>query len=483
MKKRHFFILTATLLLMTGSISCKKYLQVQPQDQFVEDVVYNNAISIQNLVNGFYTLMAKPDLYGGNMTMTTVDLMGQYYDGTTFDTAQGWGLLPNYQYSDSFAMGKFSAIWSQSYRTILNLNSFIIRLPKVPANVVSEERKNILLGEAYGLRAFLHFDMLRLFGPVYSTSPGAMSIPYVTAPTKEIQPLLPASIVMAQIQEDLNAALSRLEKDPVRTSGVQPVIGQDPVSDFYKLRNRRMNYFAVKAMLARVSLYKGDQAAALNYASTLITECGNLFKWSPGQLSLPGVENPDRVFSSEVLFGLENSDLYNAQRSYFSSAITNEQIFAPFPDRLKEIYPFENDYRYRSSWILDQTSTKSYKTFFKFSEVTNKTSMARYLQPLIRISELYYIAAETEPDPVRARAYLNEVRTNRGLSNITDQDDLSAEIMNEYRREFWGEGQTFYYFKRKNAKSIPDGSTENGMRSMTPANYVVPLPLTETDNR
>lgn len=483
MRKRYFFILTATLLLMTGSISCKKYLQVQPQDQFMEDVVYSNAISIQNLVNGFYTNMAKPDLYGGNMTMTTVDLMAQYYDGTTFDTNLGWGLLPVYQYNDNFTMGKFSAIWSQSYRTILNLNSFIERLPNVPANVISEERKAILLGEAYGLRAFLHFDMLRLFGPIYANSPGVTSIPYVTTPTKEIQPLLPASTIMEHILEDLQTALSKLEKDPVRTSGVEPVTGNDPVNDFYKLRNRRMNYFAVKAMLARVSLYKGDQMAALNYASTLITECGRLFKWSPGQLSLPGVENPDRVFSSEVLFGLENSDLYNAQRSYFSSAITNEQIFAPFPDRLKEIFPFENDYRYRSSWILDQTSTKSYKTFFKFSEVTSKTSVARYLQPLIRISELYYIAAETEPDPVRARTYLNEVRTNRGLANVTDRDEISAEIMNEYRREFWGEGQTFFYFKRKNAKSIPDGSTENSMRNMTTANYVVPLPLIETDNR
>ena len=50
-------------------------------------------------------------------------------------------------------------------------------------------------------------------------------------------------------------------------------------------------------------------------------------------------------------------------------------------------------------------------------------------QPLIRLPEMYYIAAECEPDPATAVSYLDEVifsRTGRSSSTVTagfDQTD------------------------------------------------------------
>ena len=38
--------------------------------------------------------------------------------------------------------------------------------------------RKMIIGEAMALRAFLHFDMLRLFGPVYKLHPEMESIPY-----------------------------------------------------------------------------------------------------------------------------------------------------------------------------------------------------------------------------------------------------------------------------------------------------------------
>ena len=50
--------------------------------------------------------------------------------------------------------------------------------------------------------------------------------------------------------------------------------------------------------------------------------------------------------------------------------------------------------------------------------------------------------------------YLEKVRTNRGLlsyplSKSMSASELEAEIRKEYKKEFWGEGQLWYYYKRK----------------------------------
>ena len=54
----------------------------------------------------------------------------------------------------------------------------------------------------------------------------------------------------------------------------------------------------------------------------------------------------------------------------------------------------------------------------------------------------------------------------------------------EYRREFFGEGQLFFYYKRLNEERIPDAVSdwENEVR-MTKTEYVVPLPESEIKYR
>ena len=74
---------------------------------------------------------------------------------------------------------------------------------------------------------------------------------------------------------------------------------------------------------------------------------------------------------------------------------------------------------------------------------------------------MYYIAAECEPNPADGVAWLEEVRANRGLGSrplpaTLTAEQLETEIQNEYRREFCGEGQMWFYYKRHSATSIPN---------------------------
>jgi hypothetical protein len=60
---------------------------------------------------------------------------------------------------------------------------------------------------------------------------------------------------------------------------------------------------------------------------------------------------------------------------------------------------------------------------------------------------------------------------------------MATEIQKEYQKEFWGEGQLFFYYKRTNKTSIPSAISGTANVTMTAAKYVVPLPLSETTPR
>ena len=65
-------------------------------------------------------------------------------------------------------------------------------------------------GEALGLRAFLHFDLLRMFGPVFAMEPQGKAIPYRTVFSNEPTPVLPATEVVDACLADLHQADSLL---------------------------------------------------------------------------------------------------------------------------------------------------------------------------------------------------------------------------------------------------------------------------------
>lgn len=94
--------------------------------------------------------------------------------------------------------------------------------------------------------------------------------------------------------------------------------------------------------------------------------------------------------------------------------------------------------------------------------------------PAIRISEMYYIAAETAQSSQEASNYLNKLRQARNISNDLiglDEEMLRQEIYKEYKKEFFGEGQLFFYYKRLNA--------ENAGAWTMPFKYVLPMPEDE----
>ena len=99
---------------------------------------------------------------------------------------------------------------------------------------------------------------------------------------------------------------------------------------------------------------------------------------------------------------------------------------------------------------------------------------------MFRMSEVYYIAAEAiyKKDLDKAKDYLKLVKKGRGveddLGNVTETDFMDV-LVNDAQREFLGEGQTFFMFKRLMR-------TMKGREEVqaTEKNMVLPLPESES---
>jgi hypothetical protein len=466
-------VLLSSLLLLG---SCKKFLDVQPETSYTENQVYSNEAALQQAFNGLYLDLGSNQLYGSYLSSTMIEMLAQRYKPVRdFMGTRDLSGLVYYDYNAQPVQRIFDTIWRKAYSTVLAANVFLSKIDNsIAERIVSEPNGKLLKGEALAIRALLHFDMLRLFGPVYVSGSGNNTIPYYTIADGKMQPLLTASQVMDKVMADLTEAAGLLANDPVITNGIVYS------NDFYSAaRNQRLNYYAVRALMARAWLWQGKRTEAHGAALSLLNDGEKWFPWtSPDAVN--NASNPDRVFSSEILFGAHNPFLTINYDRYFNPALGDDAILVPHDIRLTEVFEgLFQDYRVVQTWLTG--NGKAYRTFYKYAPLRESRNW-KFVQPLIRKSELYLILAETESDPAKALAYLNTERRNRGLANLENISSMEVELRKEYQKEFWGEGQLFFYYKRINATGVPSASTPYPWATVNPV-YTVPLPLSETTTR
>lgn len=476
--KQHFYKITFVLLVSLMAISCSDFLDVVPQDKILENQTYSSETGIQNIHNGLYLQLADNKLYGQQLTMDALDILGQQYE---MNSSHIKTKMATYTYTDPVVKPIFSDIWEKAFNTVLSCNKFLDNIDKYPG-VISKEKIDELKGEAIAIRALLHFDMLRLYGPIYKVSPANPSIPYYDAVSTGNNPLLPANAVIPKILADLDASLALLKNDPVLTSGKYDASTAFDANPYYSAnRGQRMNYLAVKCLKARVLLYSGDKAAASTVAKEVIdfTKATTFFPWT-SQTAATNSANPDRTFSSENFFSISDFSLYTKQKNLFDASLDIQKIYAPLLNRITAVFESnDNDYRSLPSWKVPITGGTTKKTFFKYEDVTDKTKNFRFQIPMFKLSEMYLIAAETAAVPADGIAFLNTLRFNRGLTNLAATAVVATEVTKEYKKEFIGEGQLFFYYKRTNTTAVPNGSATSGNIAMGPVQYVVPLPDSE----
>ena len=485
--KKTIFILKSSFLALSliAAVACESWIDVEPTDRLSEDKVYSTQKGFLQALNGVYAEMNNNTVYGGHLSVGVIDVLAQYYDGGS-ENSYTYYYYPRYDYTNTGVKNTFSNVWSKMYSLISSANIILEKCEQT--DVLPSQYQKMIKGEALAMRAMFHLDLLRLFGPVMSENAHEMAIPYVTVADQNIQDFLTADVVIDRIIHDLTEASGLLQSsDPVLTDGVKHTPKAGDNIDFC-YRQYRLNYFAVQVLLARAYLWKGDQTEALTISENAISKAESIFPFISS--SAANGSYPDRVFSSEVIFALYNTNRINVYRKYFASTLDTRNIlsFAGTLDsgRIPELYDSQNDLRYKM-WSASSEGDNDL-IFNKYEDVVLKdgsTNHYCYMMPLIRLSELYLIAAECETDFSKALTYLNTLRNKRNCPNVTprNSEELLNNITSEFRKEMIGEGQMFFFYKRHAMHSIPNGSSTSGNINMIMKNYVVPVPDSEIDNR
>jgi hypothetical protein len=476
MKKEIIAILLLTLIVAPG---CKKWLDVKPRTIVEQSQLFTSEKGFEDAMYGAYTIMSNASLYGDQLTMSFLDVLAQQYSCQTMPGHQFYQ-TSIYNYVDAGVKVRISNVWDSMYNAITNLNNILLNIDG-KKDLFQTGNYSLVKGEALGLRAFMHFDLLRMFGSSYASNPTRAAIPYVTTVSGGVTPLSTVSEALDKVIADLTAASDLL-------SGYKTIDAnfaqQAPnlQNDWLNRRQSHFNYWAAEAALARAYLYKGDKPNALLHAKKVINSGMFSFETSDRLNTFQ-----DYTFIPEQIFALSKFNLNPQVQSYFKTPsgtintglnvqLTNSYGNGGVVDQIYEISSGGvTDVRYARLWQLSGNVYFCTK-FWQDAQYPGYVNLV----PLIRLPEMYYIAAECS-DPATATEYLNNVREQRGLSDLPaglDATMVQNEIFKEYGKEFYAEGQLFYYYKRLNLSQM--------RFSAIPASdkiYILPLPDAEIQYR
>lgn len=473
------------LACSTMMVSCDSWLEVKPYDKISEGELQKSEEGYQKMLNGIYIDLNSDALYGQSLSVEMIEVMGGAYAIGTDNSVWGnYKDLSNYQYGTEYWRNRLDQTWNKAYALILNCNKILENIDQ-NQDLFTGGNYYAVKGEALALRAMLHFDMLRLFGPVYAKDSDKKAIPYYNKQTNSPEPILTAKEVAEKVVADLEEARILLANDPVKTEGTLMSGSQDGTSNFMRYRALRLNYYAVEALLARVNLYMGNKTEAFKYATDVIkTADQGIFPFVDKSLVIGSPADPDRIFSSEVLFALTNTSRSKIHKNFYDPSRLPNYVFRMDDNLMSNIVyggaattgGYQDDYRYRANWIA--TGSNCY--FYKYSDMVANGSIQNTMIPMIRLGEMFLIAAESQSDNLaNGVQYVNALRRNRGVANL---QTLTPDLLKyEYIRELYGEGQLFYLYKRLNSDIITSSNANKNPKA-SDLIFVVPLPDSETEN-
>ena len=330
----------------------------------------------------------------------------------------------------------------------------------------------------------MQFDLLRLFHPAPATDAGFRGLPYITHTSANVPEALTTTQILQAVNTDLTHAAQLLKTaDPILKER-NSIVG---VGEFdRRLRTFQMNYYAVKAVQARVALWQGNYEQAVAQADSVLAHLQNtvaryrLFYWVT-----PGHYGSDFSFSREYVFGIASTPTGFARLSDDMFKTKGIQTTTS----LRDIYADNADIRYRA-WFRQQGSgyamsnkfgSATLLTDYVYSTSATATSLPAAI-PYIKLGEVMLIKVEALNEMGQtsaARTLLEEMQGYKDISYASRATSVTKESLRELiyaeaRRDLFGEGQLFYLNKRLGLTSVK--AADGTMRTVTLNQYTLPLP-------
>lgn len=438
MKLKYAFLLS---LLLGVCVGCTDFLDESNPSNFTQQNYFRTAEHARSVVNAIYQDLrysANGD-YGGNpyfMTDFQTGLAGtKVSQNVQINNIRLVVNNSDNEYSKSW--------WNYAYRAIANANLAITYIPGIEMDPATRQQ---CLGEAYFLRAYNYFNLVRLFGSV------TLVLVPVDASSPELYP------EQASVEEIYEAIVSDLKE--AEQSGL-------PWTD----ESGKVTMAAVKSVLANVyltmagyPLEKGKEyyALAASKAKEVIDRGSHYLFPSYEDLHSIEMENKgEHLFMIQYQSGVVESPFqslylpYNMDISYYStetgSIVVLDEFIRSYEEGDKRTEEGEFYYtRFTSNANREETVDFGGYYVFKFfdRDANLNTAKSSLNYPLLRYADVLLLYAEAQNEAeggpsTEAYTCINQVRRR---ANLPDLGGLSQEA---FRKAVWKERYHELAFENK----------------------------------
>lgn len=424
-----YVFIFCTSLAMGG---CKSYLDLPlPLNTIAGSGAFTTDKSCAAVLNDVYAqlISSGDNLFDGNGA--------GYRAGLYTDELMSVGTATSSDrvfYQNAVQNANTGGMWTFIYKYIYATNLAIEGISGASDAAVKQRKQ--WLGEAYFMRALLHFYLTNLFGDAVIANTSDYTV--VNA-----LPRSPQAAVYAQIVKDLLEAQSLLSEDYTDNAGAVTT------------ERARPNKACATALLARVYLHTKEWAKAEEQASLVIAQAS--------RYSLPQPADAFLKESAETIFGLapvagswvRDYNYYNNGMADTVPAFPASGVNVAMSNSL--VAAFETGDKRFASWTRASTSRATMVTNRFPGKYKSRTTGTAFIV-VLRLAEQYLIRAEARAQLNKltgtgsAKEDLDAVRSRAGLTGTTATGSLTAmmdAIMNERRVELFAEqGYRLYDLRR-----------------------------------
>lgn len=449
MKKNLIAIFSMALALVMSSCEMEPVLaDVEPMD-------IKNIQAMEQLMDGAYVTMSDYRYMGRNMIVAGEVRADNVYANNSSTRFVRWSEM-NILSTD----GDVTELMQFAYGSVSNPN--IIINYDLDAIDGDDVEKHQILGESYLMRAYAHFDLVRLFGQRYSEG-NDLGISYIKefkGPKNVVRESVSDNI--NDIKDDISQAISHFQQGAASSRANSKT---------------NFNLDAAYALQSRVGTYFKDYTYAVSGSSKIVDK----YPVTPKDdfVEYWALQTPPAASIMELY---QNNSSNNAGINGIAN-IYRGNAYGDLPglDDLLERAEFDvaNDVR-ASAEMIGPHSNYAVRNLGKWP--SGGTTLGQDNLKVFRIEEIVLNHAEALLNGAGSGdglAYLNRIPSNRGAANYgsLNMDNL----LKERRKEFLFEGFRFFDFART-GRNIPDaGAPTNNHGEITAGSFKFAFPIPERE--
>jgi len=435
-----FFLYASCCLLITTGLSCKKFLEKEPDNR----AQINTPEKVSQLLGTAYP-QANYQAFAETMTDNVADLGSGGTDNVIHDPFYFVDSKENQQDSPEF-------YWYSCYVAIAAANQALQTISKVdnPNDYTAQK------GEALVARAYGHFMLVNFFSKFYDASTAATSpgIPYVTEPENVF--------IKQYDRKTVQHVYDMVEKDLLE--GI-PLI-EDKV---YNVPKYHFNKAAAYAFATRFYLFKKDYEKVIQYANLAVP--GNNFAtslrgWNTTYKDITDVFELFKIYAKAT----ESANLLLVETASVWSRYYYTNRYAVDQNKISQIFPRPDpltggNFAFALYSLGDNQLVPKINEYFVKASVNAEIGFPYVMVPLFTVEEVLFNRAEAYTytgNTSAAIADLNTYASTRinnysaaahtiteadinlvfGTSNI--KDGLREAILYYKRAEFIHEGMRWF---------------------------------------